>query len=62
MQIPLNQFEQCIDETILKRGFSYFKNGYVNEPEEITPGVYEAIVQGSEDYSVQLEIKNGNIT
>lgn len=61
MQIPLNQFEQYIDETILKRGLSYFKSGYVNEPEEITPGVYEAIVQGSEDYTVELKIKNGNI-
>ncbi len=62
MQIPLDQFEQYIDETILKRGLSYFKNGQVNEPEEITPGVYEAIVEGSEDYTVQLKIKNGNIT
>jgi len=62
MQIPLNQFEQYIDETILKRGLSYFKNGYVSEPEEITQGVYEAIVAGSEDYTVELKIKNGNIT
>ena len=62
MQIPLDQFEQYIDETILKRGLSYFKNGQVNEPEEITTGVYEAIVEGSEAYTVQLKIKNGNIT
>ncbi len=62
MQIPLNQFEQFIDETILKRGLSYFKNGYVSEPEEITHGVYEAIVAGSEDYTVELKIKNGTIT
>lgn len=61
MKIPLNQFEQYIDETILKRGLSYFQNGYVNQPEEITPGVYEAIVQGWEDYTVQLTVKNGNI-
>lgn len=61
MQIPLNQFEQFIDETILKRGLSYFKNGYVSEPEEITPNVYEAIVTGTEDYTVELKIKNGTI-
>lgn len=62
MQIPLNQFEQYIDDTILKRGLSYFKNGYVTEPEEIAPGVYEAIVAGSEDYTVELKIKNGTVT
>jgi uncharacterized Zn finger protein len=62
MQIPLNQFEQYIDEAILKRGLSYFKNGYVCEPEEITSGVYEAIVAGSEDYTVELKIKNGTVT
>jgi uncharacterized Zn finger protein len=49
MQIPLNQFEQYIDETILKRGLQYFKKGHVHEPEEISPGVYEAIVEGTED-------------
>mgnify|MGYP001422006673 CR=1 FL=1 len=62
MQIPLNQFEQYIDDTILKRGLSYFKNGYVTEPEEIAPGVYETIVTGSEDYTVELKIKNGTVT
>lgn len=61
MKIPLNQFEQYIDETILKRGLSYFKNGYVSEPEEITTGVYESIVSGSEDYTVELKIKNQTI-
>ncbi len=45
MKIPLNQFEQYIDETILKRGLQYFKNGQVNEPEEISPGEYVAIVE-----------------
>lgn len=62
MQIPLSQFEQYIDETILKRGLSYFKNGHVHEPEEISPGEYEAIVEGTEDYIVQLTLKNGIIT
>jgi hypothetical protein len=35
MQISIHQFEQFINETILKRGLTYFKNGYVSEPEEI---------------------------
>ncbi|MGB4205157.1 MAG: SWIM zinc finger family protein [Bacteroidales bacterium] len=62
MQIPLNQFEQYIDETILKRGLRYFKNGHVHEPEEISSGEYEAIVEGTEDYTVQLTLKNGVVT
>lgn len=62
MQIPLNQFEQYIDETILKRGLQYFKNGHVHKPEEISIGEYEAIVEGTEAYTVQLTLKNGMIT
>ncbi|NCB46567.1 hypothetical protein EOM81_06090 [bacterium] len=62
MQIPLNQFEQYIDETIQKRGLQYFKKGHVHEPEEISPGEYEAVVEGTEDYTVQLTLKNGIIT
>ncbi|SDD07073.1 SWIM zinc finger family protein [Williamwhitmania taraxaci] len=62
MEFPLNQFEQYIDETILKRGLSYFKKGYVHEPEEISPGEYEAIVEGSDDYTVQLTLNNGIVT
>ncbi len=62
MQIPINQFEQYIDETILKRGLSYFKNGHVFEPEVTGPGRYEAIVKGAGNYTVQLSIKNDVIT
>jgi hypothetical protein len=62
MQIPFNHFEQYVNETILKRGLSYFKKGYVHQPEELTPHEYEAIVNGSEDYTVHLTIKNETIT
>ena len=62
MEIPLSHFEEYIDEPILKRGLSYFKNGFVHEPEEIRPGDYEAVVEGSEDYTVKLSISNRVIT
>ncbi|MBW6492422.1 MAG: hypothetical protein K0B15_14660 [Lentimicrobium sp.] len=58
MKIPFPEFEQFINETILKRGLQYFKKGHVNDPEEIEPGEYEAIVEGSEDYTVRIKIKN----
>ncbi len=62
MKIPINQFEQYINETILARGLSYFKNGYVNEPEEITHGLYEAVVEGTENYTVQLTLEKGAVS
>lgn len=61
MRIPLNEFEQIIDETILKRGLSYFKGGAITDFSEISTGEYEAIVSGTEEYTVQLEIKNNII-
>ena len=61
MKIQLNEFEQHIDETILKRGLQYFKNGHVTQVDEITGGEYEAEVEGSEIYTVHFEIKKGTI-
>ncbi len=62
MKIPLNEFEQLIDERILKRGLSYFKGGAITNFLEIASGEYEAIVSGTEEYTVQLEISNNIIT
>jgi uncharacterized Zn finger protein len=62
MHIPLRHFEDFIDETILRRGLSYYKNGQVHEPEEIRTGEYEAIVEGTEDYTVRMTMNNGVIT
>lgn len=57
MEIPLDQFEGYIDETILQRGLSYFKNGNVNEPDEIRKGVFEFIIRGTKNYNTLLTIK-----
>ena len=62
MQIPLDQFEQVIDEKILQRGLTYFKKGHVQELEEISPNTYEAIVEGTEDYTVRLTVENNVVT
>jgi len=52
MKIPLNEFEQHIDERILKRGLSYFKNGAITDFSEISTGEYKAIVSGTQEYTV----------
>ncbi len=62
MNIPLNQFEQHISETILKRGLSYYKSGAVESLDEVSAGEYFAIVSGSEHYEVEIKIKNNTIT
>ena len=62
MQIPLDQFEQVVDEKILQRGLTYFKKGHVHELEEVSPNTYEAIVEGTEDYTVCLTVENDVLT
>lgn len=61
MRIPINEFEQIIDKRILKRGLSYFKDGAISDFSEISTGEYEAIVSGTEEYTVQIEIRNNTI-
>lgn len=61
MRIPLNEFEQLIDENILKRGLAYFKGGAITDFSEISNEEYEAIVSGTEDYTVQLEVEDNTI-
>ena len=62
MEIPLDQFKQIIDETILNRGLSYYKSGAVENFIKINNNEYEANVSGSEFYTVHLSIKNQIIT
>jgi uncharacterized Zn finger protein len=62
MNIPLDQFEQIIDDTILKRGLNYFRKGLVEEPEELSQGRFETIVQGSEPYRVTVTVQERKVT
>ncbi|MBK8700267.1 MAG: SWIM zinc finger family protein [Saprospiraceae bacterium] len=45
----------------LKRGLSYFKKGNVVAVEEIDAGRYEAIVEGTEEYTVGLTVIQGMV-
>ncbi len=49
------------DPAILDRGRSYFRNGHVISFEEIQPGEYEAVVEGTEDYLVNLTVIDGSL-
>lgn len=61
MQIPLDHFEQHIDETILKRGLAYYKKGLVTDFHETSYGAYSAKVCGSEIYSVELKVQKNTV-
>jgi len=62
MPVPLNQFENYIDKTILNRGLQYYEDGHVHDPDEISLGEYEFIVEGSLYYTVQITLEDGMIT
>ncbi len=62
MHIPLSSFEKLIDPTIINRGLHYFENGQVLRVEELSPGQYEAQVDGSEDYTLQFTLERDIIT
>lgn len=61
MKISLDTFEQKINETILTRGFQYFKRGRVVDVVELERNEYEAIVKGTENYTVNLTVKEGMV-
>ncbi len=61
MQFPLSEFEQHIEESILKRGLTYFKQGKVHDLEELSPGAYEASVEGNENYLVEIKIERNKV-
>ena len=62
MKLSLLNFEQQIDETILKRGLSYFKKGCVEEVDALGHGDYEATVEGTDTYTVRLHLDGDNVT
>lgn len=52
----LNNFESSIDKKILARGLDYYENDYVSSVEEVEDNVYEAEVEGTDLYIVEVEL------
>lgn len=52
----LASFEQSFSDIILHRGREYFRSGLVTDLEELKPGIWEALVEGTHDYIVEIEI------
>ncbi|MGG1518691.1 SWIM zinc finger family protein [Paenibacillus oryzisoli] len=58
--MKLSRIEAEIAPVILERGEAYRDEGRVQYVEEVRPGVYEAQVDGSEDYYIEIRLKNGS--
>jgi len=56
MKMNLNNFESHIDKKILARGYDYYQSGCVTSVEEIDDNVYAAEVEGTELYTVEVEL------
>ena len=52
----LNDFENYIEKKILARGYDYYENNYVTSVEETEENVFEAEVEGTELYTVEVEL------
>lgn len=59
MKIPLKEFEQHINATILSRGLEYFNTGAVTTFAQTAPGEYLAEVEGTNTYTVELSVSKG---
>ena len=54
-------FEKYVDDKILSRGLSCYKNGQVTYCEEIAPGEFEAVVEGTEEYEVRVSLRKNKL-
>jgi hypothetical protein len=61
MEFTLDNFEDEIDDTILRRGMSYYHAGAVIHLEEADTDVWEAIVRGSRKYDVEIIVEEGEV-
>lgn len=57
----LDDFENEISAVIFRRGENYYENGLVEDLEEVAPGRWNAVVEGTTDYETEVCIKNGEI-
>ena len=61
MNITLDNFEHHVPFKIWQRGMDYYDEGGVVDLEEVTPGEWEATVEGSMDYRVELSLNGREV-
>lgn len=58
--LTIQNFDSQIDSVMLKRGKSYYDNGFVTSIEETGDNTWTAEVEGSETYNVEVVLKKGS--
>ncbi len=61
MNFNLSSIRPYVGGTIYARGQDYYKSGAVVQLEEIEEGEYEAQVEGTENYEVQISLKGDQV-
>ncbi len=59
--MTINNFEENIDTRLLERGLQYYHEGNILTIEQIEKGLWEAIISGTENYEVIVELQDENI-
>lgn len=59
-KMNLNNFEYHIDKKILARGYDYYQNDCVISVEQTDENIFEAEVEGTETYTVEVELDNND--
>ncbi len=59
--MKINSFERDIDSRIIDRGKNYFQESAVDDLEVVTGNKWQAAVNGSEIYEVEIGLSQGNI-
>lgn len=60
--MTINNFEENIDPRLLERGLQYYQDGKILTIEQIDKGLWEAIVSGTNNYEVIVELQGEKIT
>ena len=58
----LKNLEAYIDTVIVQRGQSYFASGMVEELEEYEPDSWQAWVEGTDDYEIEIRLSGDKVT
>lgn len=62
MERMLNDgYAKLFSATILERGAAYYEAGRVKQPSMIAENLWHAEVRGTEDYQVDIRLRNGNV-